>query len=242
MATHNIIDKLPDELPPMPSNPRFMDLTGRKFERLTVIAFAFCKTNSFWYVKCDCGILKVVNARTLLNGSAKSCGCWNRDALSISKRTHGLSLNRKPTPELYSYYHAKARCTNPNEPNYPRYGGRGIEFRFTSVQEFFDCVGPRPAGCTLNRIDNDGHYEPGNVAWANKSEQARNRSTSRILTVDNVAKTLAEWSEITKIPYGTLLRRHQRGWCDGCATADVETCVHRIKAKTGRPKKVSTAS
>jgi hypothetical protein len=84
---------------------------------------------------------------------------------------HGL--RRDP---LYAVYHAaKDRCENPNNPRYHCYGGRGIRFRFTSFPEFLAALGPRPDGLTLQRINNDGHYEPGNVCWATYKEQALNR-------------------------------------------------------------------
>jgi hypothetical protein len=79
------------------------------------------------------------------------------------------------TPEYRSFLHARQRCNNPKDTKYPDYGGRGIEFRFTSFDQFFAELGPRPDGMTLDRINNDGHYEPGNVRWATGSQQIRNR-------------------------------------------------------------------
>jgi len=85
--------------------------------------------------------------------------------------THGLRRKK-----IYLSYHgAKQRCNNPNAPRYEDYGGRGIEFRFKSIVELFNYLGDRPEGLTLDRIDNDGHYEIGNVRWATYSEQNRNQ-------------------------------------------------------------------
>lgn len=83
---------------------------------------------------------------------------------------------------------AKSRCQNLQLPCWPDYGGRGIEFRFTSFEEFYICLGPRPPGYTLDRIDNDGHYEKGNVRWATRQEQNLNKrlyknSTTGIRTI-----------------------------------------------------------
>jgi hypothetical protein len=83
--------------------------------------------------------------------------------------------NRRRTPEYSSYYHAKYRCTSPRCDKWAEYGGRGIEFRFKSFEEFFEVVGVRPQGTSLERIDGNGHYEPGNVCWASKSWQNKNR-------------------------------------------------------------------
>ena len=82
---------------------------------------------------------------------------------------------RRRFPEMGLYCTAKQRCTNPRRNGYQHYGGRGIQFLFTSFREFMAELGPRPAGLTLDRIDNDGHYAPGNVRWATRIEQSQNR-------------------------------------------------------------------
>jgi len=84
------------------------------------------------------------------------------------------------TPEYKAYTDAKGRCTNPRSQAWHNYGGRGIRFLFASYEDFIKCVGPRPAGLSLDRIDNDSHYEPGNVRWATPSEQERNKRRCRI--------------------------------------------------------------
>ena len=90
---------------------------------------------------------------------------------------HGAARKGRVTPEYRAYHGAKCRCTNPNEPLWKYYGGRGIKFLFISFEEFFACVGPRPIGMSLDRINNNGHYEPGNMRWATRSQQRRNRRT-----------------------------------------------------------------
>jgi hypothetical protein len=93
-----------------------------------------------------------------------------------SKIRHGMTLGGKQTPEYVAWHDAKQRCTNPNDARHWKdYGGRGIKFLFTSFEQFFAELGSRPEGKTLDRINNDGNYEPGNVRWATQSEQNKNQ-------------------------------------------------------------------
>lgn len=100
-------------------------------------------------------------------------GCKRPDRVARNKNraTHGMTNS----PEFKSWQSAKARCTRPSNIGWKNYGGRGIEFRFKSFAEFYEHVGPRPAGMSLDRIDPNGHYEIGNVRWATYSEQIANR-------------------------------------------------------------------
>jgi hypothetical protein len=93
----------------------------------------------------------------------------------LERRRENPVYGMSGTPEYKAYDAAKQRCTNPNANSYKNYGARGIEFRFKSFAEFFAVLGPRPEGMTLDRPNNDGHYEAGNVAWRTPAQQARNR-------------------------------------------------------------------
>lgn len=95
--------------------------------------------------------------------------------MGFTHMTHGHKRGGKETSEYRAYTNAKQRCLNPNHNSYAAYGGRGIEFRFTSFQEFLAEVGLRPPGMLLDRKDNDGHYEPGNVRWVTYKQSAQNR-------------------------------------------------------------------
>jgi hypothetical protein len=109
----------------------------------------------------------------------------------------------------------RTRCTNPNVPNYKDYGGRGIAVceRWRSFEAFLADMGPRPGlGYSIERINNDGDYEPGNCRWADRAQQSNNRRNNRLLTWNGETKTLAEWSRTTGLDYAALLARLNRGW------------------------------
>lgn len=157
---------------------RLVDITGEVFSRLTVIAlngFGYRadrpgnRGRAYWLCKCACGNYVVVSGTNLKSSHTESCGCSTIE--HPNHKTHGMSQ----TPEYRSYSHAKGRCENITDHSYKNYGGRGIEFLFDSFEDFYAELGPRPVGMSLNRIDNDGNYEVGNVEWADDYTQSRNR-------------------------------------------------------------------
>jgi|GEM_PF-1534704 len=120
------------------------------------------------------------------------------------------------TPEHRAYSGAKARCA---KKELKRYGGRGIEFRFTSFEQFFAELGLRPSPKhSLDRIDNDGHYEPGNVRWATREEQARNKENTQFITYNGETLSATDWSERLGGAY-IVNRRIFQGWCETCAVS-----------------------
>jgi hypothetical protein len=128
------------------------------------------------YCQCECGQLTTIAIRTRTSlGYVK--GQPNRFVTGhhIQAFVCGSALSTNPV--YIAYCGAKQRCQNPKAKRYPYYGARGIEFRFNSFEQFYAELGERPEGMTLDRINNDGHYEPGNVKWSTWSEQAKNRRT-----------------------------------------------------------------
>ena len=164
----------------------FRNLTGQRFGRLRVIRRIGTKRgNATWLCECDCGQEKVTVAKSLRCGETRSCGCLQREiaarlaATSHSNLKHGHARGTKQTPEYNSYRAAKKRCNDPKNDSYESYGGRGVEFRFTSFQEFLAEVGLKPNPKHLYSLDrypnSAGHYESGNVRWATAKQQRHNR-------------------------------------------------------------------
>ncbi len=129
---------------------------------------------------------------------------------------HGEARSEKRTAEYAIWLSMITRCTNPKANNYHLYGGRGIRICDKwrqSFMEFLSDVGRRPhPDLTIDRLDNDGHYEPGNVRWSTIKEQGNNRRTNHVLTVDGVSKTIMQWAESTGISRTTIGSRVQSGW------------------------------
>ena len=187
-----------------------IEMTGRKYGRLLVLRRAPVVAKGVkWECLCDCGVIKVVDGNDLRkpDGRAtRSCGCMQREKLlAYSKSctgkpghhtTHGLSGSL----EYSSWANMWQRCTNPNDPKFHCYGARGITIceRWQDFEAFFADMGLRPsADHSIDRIHNDGNYEPGNCRWATRSQQNKNRRH-----FNRHRKTMIYMSEKGAAPFG----------------------------------------
>ena len=194
------------------------DLTGQRFGRLTVVEISEIKDgNVFWLCRCDCGNMTVVTRRNLQSGNTRSCGCLLVENRGTGTITHGLSRTK-----IYrTWKDMRNRCHNPKRKSYPNYGGRGIavcdEWRenFTAFYEHVSKLEHfGEDGYSLDRINNDGNYEPGNVRWANRAEQCRNKRNNVIVEYNGKRMTLSDAAKCSGIKIKTLQTRYSRGWRD----------------------------
>lgn len=183
----------------------------------------------FWECRCDCG--KVIVAKRDSLHRRKSCGCLT---MNIGERTatHNHSRGRRVSPEYRAWSEMKRRCLNKNHRKYQRYGGRGITIYppwIKSFATFLADVGLRPSSeYTLDRIENNDGYWPGNVRWATRHAQGRNKSTNRVITVNGITACVADWAERSGIHPTRIIARLNRGW----SPKDAVTKPLRVTSQT----------
>jgi hypothetical protein len=194
---------------------RYKDITGKRFWRWTVLRYDHGDDGAIWLCRCDCGTEKTVSAHTLKNGQSKSCGCFKADRAHEFHTRHGESASNR-TPEYTSWSDMRNRCNWSGCKQFKDYGGRGIKVceRWSSYQNFLVDMGRKPPKTTLERIDNDGNYEPGNCRWATRKEQSANRRTdarTRIIKWNGESKSLRGWMIATGLTRKSILKLLERG-------------------------------
>lgn len=191
-----------------------LDLSGQKYGYWTVLEIAENNHGVIkWLCRCDCGKIATIRTGNLRSGASKSCGCHQYDHLRNRKRNYPQDVRIKRLENIWN--NMKKRCMDRNNINYKNYGGRNIKI----CDEWKDYVSfARWAlnngyadKLTIERINNEGNYEPSNCKWITKQEQHNNRRNSKFETLDGITKTVAEWAREYNIHPSTLYRRLNNG-------------------------------
>lgn len=193
-------------LPPMEA--------GQRYGRLVAIRFAEKSAHGRprWLFLCDCGKEHVADAGNVRRGAAASCGCFRRETVRVPLK-HGLVK----APEYNSWSQMRDRCSNPKNSDFHNYGGRGItvSLEWHDFRNFYQDMGPKPSSQhSLDRIDNDGNYEPGNCRWATAQEQRRNQSGIRMVTYAGRVMPLFEAIERSGLSPRAVHQRLFREWSE----------------------------
>lgn len=208
-----------------------IDMVGQKYGRLTVTDLVTSHDkHTRWKAICECGNVKEYKGILLRQGKTKSCGCLQRELvaerMSQSKKTHGLTY----TDTWHSWRSMRNRCLTKSHKSYARYKDVKICDRWlVSFEAFLEDMGERPAGCTLDRIDNEGPYSPGNCRWATQKTQSRNRRGNAVLTLNGESCTIAEWAEKIGVRRSTISKRLN------AYGKTVEECLSPVTLKMNQP-------
>lgn len=184
---------------------------GKVYTNYTVVLKT--EKEGIYECRCKCGNVRNVAIGDLKRGAVKSCGCW----MFEQGRAHGKTGTR----EHRIWKAIKTRCTNPNQPAFKYYGARGItmhEKYANSFLAFLNDVGPCPSEKhSIDRIDNEKGYEPGNLRWATTKEQANNKRDNKIYTYKGITLNLSKWGDIAEVDAANIAARLKRGWDFGKA-------------------------
>jgi len=195
------------------------DLAGQRFGRLIALYDTGERKDrkAVWHCRCDCGTEVDVIGRNLTGGHTTSCGCYNRERTVEAHTVHGMARHGKQHSVYWIWRAMCQRCENQDHKYYKNYGGRGItvcdEWHDPQVFINWALASGWERGLSIDRIDNNGNYEPGNCRWVTWKEQARNKRNNHLITFDNKTQPLAQWAEGLNIPVNTLRSRiNQLHW------------------------------
>lgn len=188
------------------------DILGQRFGRLEVIREAGRANDGkvLWRCRCDCGTEIESTKSNLKKGPNRSCGCYRSEVTRKKNFKHGMASRSNYTPEYEAWIGIKRRCMDTSNKNY---GGRGISMcdRWKVFENFYEDMGDRPSERhSIDRIKNDGDYEPGNCKWSTRKEQNRNRRNCKYVVRDGEIVTLAEYADKTGQKRSTVYSRARR--------------------------------
>lgn len=204
--------------------PTFIDRTGQRFGRLTVLSLRNRASRvplrrTTWTCQCDCGTVVDVEAGKLASGHTQSCGCYMRERASQANLRHGQSSHPNggnATKEYNTWMLMLRRCHKVGSQDYAQYGGRGITVceRWHTFDLFFSDMGAAPSPShSIERLDNERGYEPGNCKWATPKEQRRNQRRAVLIEFAGKSQTPMEWATETGISHKRIHARMKiLGW------------------------------
>lgn len=193
----------------------FNDITGKKFGRITALRFMpdDSKFSRFWCA-CECGVEKSILAQSLIRGFTVSCGCFQKEMMANISRRHGHGKSGVARSPTYSSWASMMdRCEwGGHKAMYAKYGARGLRVcaEWFSFENFLRDMGDRPVGTSIDRINNDIGYSPGNCRWATRQEQARNTSRTVMVLIDGAPVKVLELCEKLGISCRALRSRAGR--------------------------------
>lgn len=194
-------------------------ILGRRVGRLIAIECIEKRNGSYiWRCQCDCGNTALVASGNLSPKRQSSCGCLRREMQSSPNWKPNIKHGLNGSPEHRAWRSIKGHCYDPNNSQFKHYGGRGItvcDEWLNSVEAFYAAVGPRPSPQhSIDRKNVNGNYEPGNVRWATKIEQANNKRCNRIVVYEGREMTFADALREAGgvVAYNTAHMRIQSGW------------------------------
>jgi len=185
----------------MTNKSQIPDIAGKKYSKLTAISFCYSKSQiHYWLFNCDCGNNKILRKNEVKCGRTRSCGCLMRKYPSDTTKSKSY----------HTWQSMRDRCFNSKNSRYASYGGRGIKVcdKWLKFENFLEDMGQPPSPKhSIDRINNDGDYEPSNCRWSNNTEQTRNQSSNIRIEYLGVIRNLSEWCEILGLNYSTTYNR-----------------------------------
>lgn len=201
----------------MPHSPRFVDMAGQKFGYLTVKRLVGKNKHrmAMWECECECGKLATLSRNALITGNTSSCGCKWADANTTHGHKKKGTGKHRGTKTYKCWQQMKHRCTNPKNPHWKDYGGRGItvcQRWLESFENFLQDMGEAPEGMTIERSNNHLGYSKENCRWVSNDVQQRNRRNNVRITIGDETKCAAEWARIAGLPSRVIRSRFRAGW------------------------------
>lgn len=240
---------LPADIPftPFAHRPTFIDLSGRRFGRWTVIKETPNPKpgqQTRWHCRCDCGKEKLrVMYGSLIRGKSQSCGCLRMEGLVKPDAT----VHSQRNPAYRVWQSMKTRCFNVRHPSYHHYGERGITMCpewAEDFDQFLKDMGSRPKGLSIERINNSGNYEPGNCQWGTAMEQAGNTRRNIVVQWKGMRCNLIDVARVEQVGYQSLSYRYQnKGMTIEDSVADLQArgiTYHERAAEAGSTRKNKT--